>query len=82
MQELQPDLVITDIVMPNQEGLETIIAIHKADVAIPIIAISGGGGVDFLRAAEVFGASKILRKPFRTAALLAMVNECLTTNPA
>lgn len=79
MHELQPDLIITDIVMPHQEGIETIIAIRKADAAMPIIAISGGstGKVDFLKAAAAFGATKVLRKPFGNAALIAMVNECL-----
>lgn len=77
---LRLDLVVTDIIMPNQEGIETIIAIRKSNAVLPIIAISGAGGsgtVDFLKAATVFGATKVLRKPFGAKALVAAVNDCL-----
>lgn len=82
--ELRPDLIVTDIVMPAQEGIETIMAIRKAKLTMPIIAISGGntGKVDFLQAAAALGATKVLRKPFGGASLLALVNECLAERPA
>ncbi len=78
---MQPDLVITDLVMPHQEGIETIIAIRKAKYAMPILAISGGsrGGFDYLRTAIEFGATKILYKPFGRAVFLQMVDDCLMT---
>jgi DNA-binding response OmpR family regulator len=76
-----PDIVITDIVMPDQEGIETIIAIRKANPNLPIIAISGGSA-DFLHAASALGATRILRKPFGGAALLALIAECLGGPPA
>lgn len=81
---LRPDLVVTDIVMPAQEGIETIMAIRKAAFRMPIIAISGGntGKVDFLQAAAALGATRVLRKPFGGAVLLAMVAECLAERPA
>jgi CheY-like chemotaxis protein len=41
-----PELIITDIIMPEKEGVETIIALRRADPALPIIAISGGGRLD------------------------------------
>ncbi|MCH8809524.1 MAG: response regulator, partial [Proteobacteria bacterium] len=42
----RPDLIITDIIMPEKEGVETIIALRRADPDLPIIAISGGGRLD------------------------------------
>jgi len=62
------DLVVTDIVMPEQEGIETITAIRRANRTVPILAISGsstiGGSGDYLRAAAALGASATLQKPF------------------
>lgn len=83
VEELRPDLIITDIVMPDQEGIETIRAIRQKNKTTPIIAISGGssGKLDFLRAATAFGATKVLRKPFNGSALLAAVDECLAAGP-
>ena len=76
-----PDLVITDIIMPKKEGIETIIALHRADPDLPIIAISGGGrsgGKDFLSSAEKLGACHSLPKPFRGDQLLSAVSESLS----
>jgi two-component system chemotaxis response regulator CheY len=61
-----PHVVITDIIMPRQEGLETIIAIRKKFPATKLIAISGGGRsktMDFLNLAEKLGAHAVLPKP-------------------
>jgi DNA-binding response OmpR family regulator len=61
------DLVITDIIMPDQEGIETIIEIRKMKPTQKIIAMSGGGRtktVEFLKIAERLGASQVLKKPF------------------
>ena len=76
----KPDLIITDIVMPEKEGVETIIALRRADPALPIIAISGGGrldATDFLSMAKKLGARHTLTKPFRRDQLLEAVGECL-----
>src|SRR5687767_7122508 len=62
-----PDLVITDLIMPEQEGMQTIKQIRQADTEVKILAISGGGrlvNVDFLQVAQRFGADEILAKPF------------------
>ncbi len=75
-----PDLIITDIIMPEKEGVETIIALSRADPALPIIAISGGGrldATDFLTMAKKLGARHTLTKPFRRDQLLEAVSECL-----
>jgi CheY-like chemotaxis protein len=68
-------LVITDIVMPDTEGLETIKRIRQASPDMPIIAISGGGSnqVDYLKFAQKFGANAVLAKPFDPAELLQIV---------
>ena len=62
------DIVITDIIMPDKDGLETITELRKNHPAIKIIAISGGGrqlNRDFLPTAQAFGADLALYKPFR-----------------
>ena len=76
----QPDLVITDIVMPEQEGIQTITEIRKAKPDAKIIAISGGGRIadtDFLRIAQVLGAMAAISKPFDPDELLALAKDCL-----
>lgn len=74
------DLVITDLVMPESEGLETIAALHQARPNLPIIAISGApinSGI-YLRMAAQLGAHRALAKPFDLAELLRHVDELLT----
>ncbi len=77
----RPDIVVTDIIMPEQEGIETILAIRKVDAGIPIIAMSGGssmGNLNFLEVAKSFGASKVLQKPFSPKELIAAIKACLS----
>jgi CheY-like chemotaxis protein len=73
------DLLITDIFMPEMEGLETIRRVRDLRPAMPIVAISGVSfeGGDYLRIAERFGAVATLKKPFRPAELLSLVEEIL-----
>jgi len=81
----RPDLIITDIIMPEKEGVETIIALRRADPDLPIIAISGGGrleATDFLPMARKLGARRTLSKPFRRDQLLEAVDECLAKDEA
>ena len=74
------DLVITDIVMPDAEGLQTIEALQHADAAVKIIAISGAGSAtDYLRTATQFGAHQTLEKPFTHGELLSAVAEVLAS---
>ncbi len=75
------DLVVTDIVMPEKEGIETIIAIRKGSKTMPIIAISGGeklGPDQYLLMAQHFGADYTFPKPFDREPFLAAVRECLS----
>jgi len=69
-----PDVVITDIIMPEQEGIETIVKIRHDHPAVKIIAISGGGrirNVDFLEMARSLGADEVIQKPFEAEELLS-----------
>lgn len=78
-----PDLVITDIIMPEQEGIETIIELRRENPDARIVAVSGGGrlgSMDFLTVARKLGASEILRKPFEPAELLGCVARALAPN--
>lgn len=71
-----PDVVVTDIIMPDREGIETIRDIRALDAKVRIVAISGGGrnqNMEFLRIAAKLGASATLAKPFRKEEFLACV---------
>jgi DNA-binding response OmpR family regulator len=75
------DVVITDIIMPHKEGVETIIELRKEAPNLKIIAISGGGrtrNLDFLKLAGDYGADKIIAKPFSATEILTIVKECLS----
>lgn len=80
-QKEQPaDLVITDILMPEQEGMETIMKLRRDYPDVRIIAISGGGRLaffDFLKYARQFGADYALAKPFTPSELLKTVQQAL-----
>lgn len=73
-------LVITDIVMPDREGLEVIREIKRDYKDVKIIAISGGGKTsasEYLRFAELFGAHCVFKKPFKPRDVLIAVQELL-----
>jgi YesN/AraC family two-component response regulator len=75
-----PDLVITDILMPEKGGIEAIEEIRRAVPAPKIIAMSGGGrykGFEYLEIAKWLGADALLVKPFRAASLLETVDQVL-----
>jgi CheY-like chemotaxis protein len=74
------DLVITDLIMPDKEGLETIMELRRKEPGLRIIAMSGGGRInatDFLRIAKAFGADRTFTKPFLSAELAAAIDELL-----
>jgi CheY-like chemotaxis protein len=74
------DLTITDIIMPDKEGIETIIEIRRRQPEAKIIAISGGSrsqDIDFLRIAERLGALHTLAKPFSPQMLLQLVDSAI-----
>ncbi len=74
------DLVITDLIMPGKEGMETIMELRREHPDAKIIAISGGGRVapqGYLQLAKGVGASKVFSKPFELDQILAAVEELL-----
>lgn len=80
MAEESFDLVITDLLMPEKEGLETIADLRTQRGNIPIIAISGGGRIgpmDYLETARFIGADATLAKPFARDELISVVTELL-----
>jgi len=79
-----PELLITDIIMPEKEGIETIMELRRDFPNVKIIAISGGGKSlardTCLRFAKGLGATRTLAKPFSRQELLDAVQEVL--NPS
>ncbi len=78
--ESRADVVITDIFMPESDGLETIRKIRRESLQARIIAISGGGrqsDFDYLPSALMLGAWRTMDKPFSPAELLQAVAEAL-----
>ncbi len=78
----KPDLVITDMLMPDKEGLETISDIRAINPKAKIIAMSGGGSthnMSFLQLAQKIGADRVLKKPFKPTELLMTVKGLLNT---
>jgi PAS domain S-box-containing protein len=71
------DLVITDLVMPNLEGIETIQAIRKVRPGLKIVAMSGAFGGHFLKSAKVLGADAALMKPIQVDTLRKTLGELL-----
>lgn len=76
----KPDLIITDIVMPEKEGTAVLIELRQMRTPVKIIAISGGGmrsASDYLHIAKLLGAKKVLTKPFSVEVLMTAVNAVL-----
>ena len=74
-----PDLILTDLVMPDTEGIEMIIKMRKSDPNVKIVAMSGG--VDYLNLAKQLGALRTLTKPFSNQAVLDVVKATLDETP-
>jgi DNA-binding NtrC family response regulator len=76
------DLVLTDIIMPELDGIEAIRRIRDDYPNLRVIAMSGGGQIDkadFLHMAQVLGADRVMEKPVRSEKLLELVKTTLET---
>ena len=83
-EQQHPDLVITDLLMPDKDGLEVILDLRRLDRSARIIAMAGGAkkrGDTYLLLAQKFGASRTLVKPFTPDELLEAVRLELETLP-
>ena len=85
LSERRIDLVITDLVMPERDGIETITDLHYSHPRLPVIAISGDVPINrdlYLKLAEKLGASRVLAKPFKMDQLVAAAREALAASNA
>lgn len=73
-----PDLILTDILMPEMDGIETIQYFHKHAPTMPIVAMTAQRNTPYLRAASLFGAKVTLYKPFTIQELSAAIHKALT----
>lgn len=76
----RPDLVLTDILMPDTDGIEVILANRKAPVPAKLIAMTGAlanGDQDYLKFARDLGADAVLHKPFELSELGEAIAACL-----
>jgi two-component system cell cycle response regulator CpdR len=79
------DLVITDIIMPEKEGLETIFELRRLHPRLKIIAISGGGRISpegYLPGAKLLGADMVFQKPLVQKDFLNAIATLLNDPPA
>jgi DNA-binding response OmpR family regulator len=84
-QEMQPELVVTDIMMPERDGIETMIEIRRHCPQAKILAMTGfrhSGSVDFGEMLRRLGADDVLIKPFDPEVLLAKVDRLVSRDPA
>jgi DNA-binding NtrC family response regulator len=78
--QARPAAVVSDLVLPDGEGLSAIVAMRSAAPEVPIVAITGGGmfsAADLLDVATAVGANASLSKPFKPAALVSVVQQLL-----
>jgi CheY-like chemotaxis protein len=69
------EVVITDLFMPEMDGIETIAALRKQFPNVRVIAMSGRPGVDYLTVARELGVNHTLRKPFEIEELLGLLKD-------
>ncbi len=80
VEENKPQIIITDIIMPESDGIEVICTLKESNPEIKILAISGGGRIsanDHLRIARQLGATGVLAKPFSTEELICEINKLM-----
>ena len=74
------DLVVTDIIMPEKDGIEAIMDLRRANSELKVIAISGGGRAEpenYLHSARLLGANRTMKKPFTNQEMLEAIADLL-----
>ena len=85
LRTINPDLVMTDLIMPGKEGIETIMELRRENPDLKIIAMSGGGrGIanSYLKIAQQMGAKRVLSKPFSIDELREAIEEAAAPSAA
>ena len=80
LHERRIDLVVTDLVMPERDGIETLTELRYSHPQLPVIAISGDVPMNrdlYLTIAEKLGASRVIAKPFKMEQLVAAAREAI-----
>ena len=73
-----PHMIILDLIMPEQEGIETLLQLHSKHPGIPVVAISGAiGANEYLHVSSLLGARVALQKPIRPETLVTTVRNIL-----
>ncbi len=75
-----PDLIVSDMYMPEMDGIELLIRLRTDHPGTPVVAMSGGGYMakeELLRNASMLGAVAVLEKPFTVERLIEVVNQAL-----
>ena len=80
LKDFEASCIVTDIIMPEMDGIETIIQIRRDHPETKLIAISGGGRIgptDYLNAARALGAHKVFTKPFDNEEFVSYLKELI-----
>ena len=72
------DVMVTDLVMPDQEGIETIAAVRRERKQVKIVAMSGAACGKYLRICQLMGADAVLQKPFPPQDLLSTIEHLIS----
>jgi CheY-like chemotaxis protein len=73
----RPDIVVTDVLMPKQSGIELSLQLLREDPAVKIVVLSGAVGARFLEAGREIGVKRVFEKPINLPALISAVRQVL-----
>jgi CheY-like chemotaxis protein len=82
VRQSEVDVMVTDLVMPGQEGVETITQLRREFPQVKIVAMSGAANGRYLRICELLGANAVLQKPFPPKTLVEAIENLLPRRPA
>jgi DNA-binding response OmpR family regulator len=78
VEQFEPHLIILDLVMPEQEGIGTLLQLQNKNPNVPVLAISGAMGAnEYLSVANILGARRTLEKPIKAERLVETVKALL-----